>query len=302
MLERMKAEGLNSIVVLGPTACGKTAYAVSLARRYGGEIISADSRQVYKGLDIGTGKDLGEYGSVPYHLIDICTPEMEYNVFDFQKDAYEAFNKISAKGRLPIFAGGTGLYLDSVIRKYELIPVPENEALRLSLLPKPLKELQAMLLRLKPDVHNKTDLEQRERLIRAIEIAEYKRLNPEAAVALIAARPDIRPYIIGLRFPRTVLKDRIKKRLLDRIRAGMIEETERLHAAGLPWSRLEALGLEYKFTALYLQNKIETRDEYIGVLYRAICAFAKRQETWFRRMEKNGVTINFLDCAEKSLR
>lgn len=302
MLERMKAEGLNSIVVLGPTACGKTAYAVSLARRYGGEIISADSRQVYKGLDIGTGKDLGEYGSVPYHLIDICTPETEYNVFDFQKDAYEAFNKISAKGRLPIFAGGTGLYLDSVIRKYELIPVPENEALRLSLLPKPLKELQAMLLRLKPDVHNKTDLEQRERLIRAIEIAEYKRLNPEAAVALIAVRPDIRPYIIGLRFPRTVLKDRIKKRLLDRIRAGMIEETERLHAAGLPWSRLEALGLEYKFTALYLQNKIETRDEYIGVLYRAICAFAKRQETWFRRMEKNGVTINFLDCAEKSLR
>ena len=291
-----KNSEFNALVVLGATAVGKTAYAVKAALRHNGEIISADSRQVYRGLDIGTGKDLNEYGSVPYHLIDICPPEKEYNLFDFQKDAYTAFTAIRSKGRLPVFAGGTGLYLDSVIRKYELVPVPENAALREELSRKPMEELQTLLLALKPDIHNKTDLEQRDRLIRAVEIAEYKRLHPEAAEAAVANRPDIRPYIKGLRFPRTVLKERIKKRLLERIDAGMIEETKRLHDEGLSWERLESFGLEYKFTALYLQNKIGTKERYIEELYRAICAFAKRQETWFRRMEKNGVRIDFIEC------
>lgn len=284
----------NSVVVLGATATGKTSYAVGLAKELGGEIISADSRQVYKGLDLGTGKDLKEYGDVPHHLIDICTLEREYNVFDFQNDAYKAFEDIKRRKKLPIFAGGTGLYLDSLIREYELIPVPKNEELRASLAGKDLTELQKFFFEYNVPMHNKTDLENMDRLMRAIEIAEYKKTHPDAAEILNANRPDIRPLIIGLKYPREILRERIRLRLLERIKDGMIEETESLHKEGFSWERLESLGLEYKFTAQYLQGKIGSREAYIDSLYRVICQFAKRQETWFRHMEKNGVKINWL--------
>lgn len=289
-----KCGNYNAVVVLGATATGKTSYAVQIAKENSGEIISVDSRQVYKNLDLGTGKDLCEYGNVPYHLIDICTLEKEYNVFDFQNDAYAAFRDIIGRGKLPVFAGGTGLYLDALIREYNLIPVPENKELRIGLQDKTLEELQHILFLLKPEVHNKTDLEQRERLVRAIEIADYNRKNPNAALRLTENRPDIRPYIIGLQFPREILRERIRSRLLQRIEAGMIEEVEALHSSGISWERLESLGLEYKFTAMYLQKKIEPKSEYIASLFRAICQFAKRQETWFRRMGKKGVTIHWI--------
>ncbi len=284
----------NSVVVLGATATGKTSYAVGLAKELGGEIISADSRQVYKGLDLGTGKDLKEYGDVPHHLIDICTLEREYNVFDFQNDAYKAFEDIKRRKKFPIFTGGTGLYLDALIREYELIPVPKNEELRASLADKDLTYLQKVFFEYNVPMHNKTDLENIDRLMRAIEIAEYKKANPDAAEILKASRPDIRPLIIGLRYPREILRERIRLRLLERIKDGMVEETENLHKIGFSWERLESLGLEYKFTAQYLQGKIGSREEYIDSLYRSICQFAKRQETWFRRMEKNGVKINWI--------
>ncbi|MEL3913673.1 tRNA (adenosine(37)-N6)-dimethylallyltransferase MiaA [Treponema pedis] len=292
-----KKDGFNAVVVLGATATGKTAYAVNLAKEYSGEIISVDSRQVYKGLDLGTGKDLFEYGNVPYHLIDICSLEKEYNVFDFQNDAYAAFAEVSGKDNLPIFTGGTGLYLDALIREYNLVPVPENRELRIGLEDKTLEELQNILLELKPEIHNKTDFEQRERLVRAIEIAEYNKNNPAAAQLLVSKRPHIKPFIIGLSFPRGVLRSRIYARLVQRIKAGMIEETENLNKNGVSWERLESLGLEYKFTAMYLQGKIKSKEEYIEALYRAICKFAKRQETWFRRMEKNRVNINWIICS-----
>ncbi len=285
----------NAVVVLGATATGKTAYAVKLAEENSGEIISADSRQVYKNLNLGTGKDLFEYGNIPYHLIDICTLEKEYTVFDFQNGAYEAFTAIIAKNKLPIFAGGTGLYLDAVIRSYNLIPVPENKELRHNLQNKTLKELQETLLSLKPEIHNKTDLEQRERLLRAIEIADYNKTHPDAGKLSAARRPDIKPFIVGLRFPRSVLRSRIRTRLLKRIDLGMIEEVKNLNGDGVSWQRLESLGLEYKFTALYLQGKIQSKEEYIESLYKAICRFAKRQETWFRRMEKKGVEIRWIE-------
>lgn len=285
----------NCAVVLGATATGKTAFAVKLAHAKQGEIISADSRQVYRSLDLGTGKDLQEYGSIPYHLIDICDLNSEFTVFHFQQAAYRTVSQLFKKGTLPIIAGGTGLYLDAILRGYELIPVPENPLLRAELAAKPLCELQRLLMTLKSDIHNTTDLEQPARLIRAIEIARYREEHPEAAAAYLSAVPPIRPRIYGLFFERSVLRERIRYRLIARINAGMIEETEQLHAVGYSWQRLESLGLEYRFTAYYLQGKIETKEAFIESLYRAIGQFAKRQQTWFRRMEKNGMQIEWID-------
>lgn len=288
----------NSIIVLGATATGKTKFAVAYAEENNGEIISADSRQVYCGLDLGTGKDLKEYRSVPYHLIDIINLEKEYNVFDFQNDVYRIFPLIIARGRLPIIAGGTALYLDSVIRGYNLLPVPENEELRRTLADKSIPQLKEFLLAIKPDIHNKTDLEKRERLIRAIEIAVYSKENHEALDNLKASRPLIKPKILGIRFPREVLRERILKRLLERLECGMIEEVKALHENGISWERLEDLGLEYRFTARYLQGKIETQEQYIETLHKAICKFAKHQETWFRKMERNGINIEWIDTCK----
>ena len=288
----------NCAVVLGATATGKTALAVKLAHAKHGEIISADSRQVYRGLDLGTGKDLDEYGNIPYHLIDVCDLSREFTVFHFQQEVYRIFPQLIEKGALPIIAGGTGLYLDAILRGYELIPVPEDPALRKELTTKTLPELQAMLIALKPDIHNKTDLEQPDRLVRAIEIARYRQEHPESAAAHLYSVPPITPKIYGISFERSVLRERIRRRLIARIDAGMIEETEQIHAQGYSWERLESLGLEYRFTAQYLQGKIESKEVYIEQLYRAIGQFAKRQETWFRRMARNGIEIEWIDGNE----
>ena len=288
----------NCVVVLGATATGKTALAVKLAHAKHGEIISADSRQVYRGLDLGTGKDLQEYGSIPYHLIDVCDLNREFTVFHFQQEVYRIFPQLVEKGALPIIAGGTGLYLDAIIRSYELIPVPEDPALRETLATKTQPELQDMLMALKPDIHNKTDLEQPDRLVRAIEIARYRQEHPESAAMHLHNVPPIKPKIYGISFERSILRERIRRRLIARIDAGMIEETEQIHAQGYSWERLESLGLEYRFTAQYLQGKIETKEAFIDQLYRAIGQFAKRQETWFRRMERNGIEIEWIDGNE----
>lgn len=290
----------NCIVVLGATATGKTALAVKLAQAKQGEIISADSRQVYRGLDLGTGKDLQEYGSIPYHLIDVCDLSCEFTVFHFQQEVYRIFPQLIKKGSLPVIAGGTGLYLDAILRGYELIPVPEDPSLRKTLATKTLPELQDMLIALKPDIHNKTDLEQPNRLVRAIEIARYRQMYPESVVAHLYNVPPIKPKIYGISFERSVLRERIHRRLIARIDAGMIEETEQIHAQGYSWERLESLGLEYRFTAQYLQGKIKTKETYTEQLYRAIGQFAKRQETWFRRMARNGIEIEWLDGNEVS--
>ena len=285
----------NCVVVLGATATGKTALAVKLAHAKHGEIISADSRQVYRGLDLGTGKDLHEYGSIPYHLIDVCDLSREFTVFHFQQEVYHIFPQLIEKDALPIIAGGTGLYLDAILRGYELIPVPENPALRKELALKTLPELQDMLIALKPNIHNKTDLEQPDRLVRAIEIARYRQEHPESAAVHLHNVPPIKPKIYGISFERSILRERIRRRLIARIDAGMIEETEQIHAQGYSWDRLESLGLEYRFTAQYLQGKIETKEAFIDQLYRAIGQFAKRQETWFRRMARNGIEIEWID-------
>ena len=289
----------NSIVLLGPTASGKTSLAVRLAYNFNLGIISADSRQVYKGLDLGSGKDLDEYNysgkNIPYHLIDVTDLNSEYNVFDFTKDFYRAFKNITGRNIIPLIAGGTGMYLDAVIRKYELVEVPENPEFHQNLLSKPLEELSKLLLSLKPDLHNKTDLEDKARVIKAIEIASYMQSdeylkNKEELLKL----PDIQPLILGTSLERPLLRENIKKRLDERFAQGMIEEVENLHKQGFSYERMERLGLEYRFISEYLEGKITSKEELSEKLYTAICQFAKRQETWFRGMERKGVKINWL--------
>jgi tRNA dimethylallyltransferase len=284
----------NALVVLGPTATGKTALGVCLARAFSGEIISADSRQVYRGLDLGSGKDLEEYGEIPYHLIDITDLGSEYSVFDFQRDFSVAFNAVRSKGALPVIVGGTGMYLDSIIRGYSFEEVPENQALRKSLECLSVDELVSRLLSVKKEVHNRTDLVDRSRLIRAIEIAEFKR-DDQGNRAERKSALDFRPLILGVRVERAELRARIRTRLLSRIGEGMIEEVNGLHASGASWERLERLGLEYRITAEYLQGKIADKKQYTEELNQSIGQFAKRQETWFRGMERKGVQVNWIE-------
>ena len=286
----MKQENIKLLVILGATAGGKTGLAVQAAKCYGAEIISADSRQVYRRMDLGTGKDLAEYGEVPYHLIDIAEPGSEYNVFQFQRDCFTAIEEIDRRGKLPILCGGTGLYLDAVLRGYRLIEVPENPQLRAELALLSDAQLGDKLLQLKPEQHNRTDLNERERLIRAIEIAH----GEQAVAAQLPPLPDIRPLVFGLRWPREVLRQRIALRLQQRFDAGMIDEVQQLHDSGVPWEKLEFYGLEYRLIAQYLQGKLN-RNDMLQKLRSAIGQFAKRQETFFRRMEKNGVAIHWLE-------
>ncbi|MBQ9494519.1 MAG: tRNA (adenosine(37)-N6)-dimethylallyltransferase MiaA [Treponema sp.] len=297
------ATSCNCVILLGPTACGKTGIGVALALRFNGEIISADSRQVYKGLDIGSGKDLSEYivdgVAVPHHLIDIVDVSTEYNVYSYQQDFYRVFPEIVARRKLPVVVGGTGMYLDAIIRKYDLLTVPRNEALRAELEKKSLKELNALLLSLRPDLHTREDLRHKERCIKAIEIAECMR-SPQADEirSNMAPCPDIRPLVIGTTLEREELRERISKRLSERLDCGMIDEVACLHEEGASWQRLETLGLEYKFVAEYLQGKIATKTELYEKLNVAIRQFAKRQETWFRgmerKMEKLDIPIHWL--------
>ena len=293
------SEKYNSLVLLGPTAVGKTSLGVRLADEFGLEIISADSRQVYKGLDLGSGKDIAEYNynghQIPYHVIDVTDLNTEYNLFNFTKDFYRAFEDISERKIVPFTVGGTGMYLDSFIRKYELVEVPENPELRKKMEVMTLEELDQMLLKLKPDLHNRTDLALRDRVVKAIEIATYMQ-SPEYEKNKeeLLTRQEVKPLVLGTTIDRTILRENIRKRLVERLDEGMIEEVEALHNQGFSYERMERLGLEYKFVSEFLEGKIKTKDEMVQGLYTAICQFAKRQETWFRGMERKGVDIHWL--------
>jgi len=282
------------LVILGPTASGKTRLGVDLARRLSGEIVSADSRQVYRGMDIGTGKDLAEYGEVPHHLIDIAEPGDEFNVFQFQRRFFEAFAAIRERGRLPILVGGTGMYLEAVLKGYRLVEVPDNPALRAELAPLPMEELTDRLKRTAPRLHNTTDLLDRERMVRAIEIAAYEQRHEPKPL------PEVEPLVLGVRWERGVLRERITARLKERLGQGLVEEVAGLHAAGIPWEAFEFYGLEYRYVARFLKGEL-TRNDMVQKLNSAIHDFAKRQETWFRRMERSGTTIHWLDGAGEPL-
>lgn len=300
-------EKYNCIMVLGPTAVGKTQLAVRLAHHFGGEIISADSRQVYKGLDLGSGKDIEDYTidvdgksvSIPYHLIDVTDLSKEYSVYDYQKDFYKIFSQLQRAKKFVVICGGTGMYLDSIVRGYDLVEVPTNQQLRQDLAGKSVEELTEILCELKKEkgeaLHNKTDTEERHRLLRAIEIEVFEK-SDECKVLRekMPSRPDIRPFIIGTTFSRDLIRAKVRQRLDKRLQEGMLTEVEDLHKNGASWERLERLGLEYRFVSEYLQGKISSYDELVRSLGIAIGQFVKRQETWFRGMERKGVKINWL--------
>ncbi len=292
----MPKETFNTLVVLGPTASGKTRLGVQLAAHLDGEILSADSRQVYRGLDIGSGKDLDEYQAdgraIPYHLIDLVDLKTEFSVFHFQRAFFEVFEALRARKTMPVVVGGTGLYLDAVLRGYHFLEVPENPALRAELDALPGEALLTRLLRLKPSSHNTTDLADRARTFRAIEIAEYEQHHtPEPT-------PEVRPLILGTLWPRDELRARIALRLKERLEHGLIEEVETLHADGYPWERFDLLGLEYRFVSQFLRGEIRSKNDLRQKLGAAINQFAKRQDTWFRRMERLGQTIHWVPRAD----
>jgi tRNA dimethylallyltransferase len=281
------------ITILGPTATGKTILAAQLASLLNGEIISADSRQVYRGMDIGTGKDISEYTinnkKIPYHLIDIVDPGYEYNVYEFQHDFLKAFTEIEKRGNIPILCGGTGLYIESILKGYKLINVPLNLNLRDELNIKEDSELITILESF-TSLHNTTDTNERERLIRAIEIQTYYKSNPEVDTYF----PKIDTKIFGINYDRRVVTMRITERLDERLKNGMIEEVKGLLDSGLEPEQLIFYGLEYKWVTEYLEGKI-AYNEMFRRLNTAIHQFSKRQMTWFRKMEKQGIEIIWID-------
>lgn len=291
----MPRENINSLVVLGPTASGKTALGVKLARLLGGEILSVDSRQVYRGLDIGSGKDLSEYGAgknaVPYHLIDIVDLSSEFSVFDFQNACFDAWEDVRGRGALPVLVGGTGLYLEAALSAERMVPVPEDTELRKELEALSDEALAQRLRDAKPDTHNTTDFTERDRTVRAIEIAVHSaRCGAKPA-------PPIRPLVLGIQWDREILRRRITARLRARLEEGMIDEVEQLHDAGWSWERLERLGLEYRLVSCFLRGQIRNRNDLFQKLNTAIHQFAKRQETWYRRMERRGQEIHWVSEA-----
>ena len=280
----------NLIVLLGITASGKTSLAVKLAKDLNAEIISADSRQVYRGLDIGSGKDLHEYEDVPYHLIDIVDPGYEFSVFDFQQCFYTAFSDIQQRDKLPFLVGGSALYIDSILDGYQMLKVDKNPLLRKQLENDNIEVLTARLIKLKPKQHNTTDLLDRERLIRAIEIADAENKHHNEPNNL----PEIKPLILAIKWQREIIRQRITLRLKERLEHGLIDEVQLLHKQGISWETLEFYGLEYRFVAQYLQNKLSHNDMYQR-LNSAIHQFAKKQDTWLRRIERKGHQIHWLD-------
>ena len=282
------------ITIIGPTASGKTAFAAALAARLDTEIISGDSRQVYRSMDIGTGKDLADYvvdgKQIPYHLIDICNPGDKYNVFEYQHDFHKAFEEIRKKGKLPILCGGTGMYIESVLRGFKLLDVPQNPVLRESLKGKSLAELEQILASYKV-LHNKTDVDSAQRAIRAIEIEEFYKTEA----------PDKREYapinslIIGVDIDRELRREKISRRLRARLDEGMVDEVRAILATGVKPEDLIYYGLEYKLLTLYIIGQL-TYDEMVSQLEIAIHQFAKRQMTWFRGMERRGLHIHWLDA------
>jgi len=290
----MKVINADILVVLGPTASGKTSFAAHLANEFDGEVISADSRQVYKEMNLGTGKDYKDYQvgahQIPYHLIDIAEPGTRYNVYEFQKDFLEVYQSLKSRGKLPVLCGGSGLYIEAVLKGYKLIHVPIDPELRQSLYGKPLSELREILLSYKQNLHNTTDLTSVKRAIRAIEIARYYSEHSEIDFEY----PNIQPFIFGIAFDRPTQRRRITERLKQRLESGMIEEVEHLMKSGLSTDDLEYYGLEYKYIVRYLVGEIsyETMFEQLNI---AIHQFAKRQMTWFRKMERNGMKIHWID-------
>lgn len=284
------------ITILGPTASGKTPVAARLAETIGGEVISADSRQVYRRMDIGTGKDLEDYGSVKYHLIDICEPGTKYNLFEYQQDFYDAYNNIIGRGKVPILCGGTGLYIEAVLKGYKLSPVPQNQELRDSLEGKTLDELTEMLTALKAqngsNMHNRTDVDSCQRAIRAIEIETYNLEHPVPLREL----PPVESVIIGIQIDRELRREKISRRLKARLDNGMIEEVRALLDEGIKADDLIYYGLEYKFVTEYLTGQL-SYDEMFQCLEIAIHQFAKRQMTWFRGMERRGFKIHWIDAS-----
>lgn len=275
------------ICILGPTASGKTRLGVTLAQHFHGEIISADSRQVYRGMDIGTGKDLDEYGDTPYHLIDIAEPDEEYNLFRFVQDYNTSLNRVPSEC-LPLLVGGTGMYLDAVLNRYQLTRAQQN--------PKQYRDLSDEALRdrlliLKPDQHNTTDLADRKRLEAALHIAEAEARGDEQLCAVAT-----RNLVFGIRMERSENRKRITQRLKQRLESGMVEEVEHLHRKGISWNQLDFFGLEYRYIALYLQGNLAYNDMY-QKLNSAIHQFAKQQEKWFRNIEKKGTAIVWLDAS-----
>ena len=294
----------NMITILGPTASGKTTVAARLAAEIGGEIVSADSRQVYRRMDIGTGKDLddyevknenGEVTNVPYHLIDIREPGTKYNLFEYQQDFYDVYQDIRRRGAVPILCGGTGLYIEAVLKGYKLSPVPQNQELRDSLEGKPLNELTEMLKGLKEkngsNMHNTTDVDSCQRAIRAIEIETYNLEHPTPRREL----PPVESLIIGIDIDREERRAKITRRLKARLEEGMVEEVKALLDEGIPADDLIYYGLEYKFLTEYLTG-VTSYSEMTNRLEIAIHQFAKRQMTWFRGMERRGFKIHWIDA------
>ena len=287
------------ITILGPTASGKTPVAARLAAEIGGEIISADSRQVYRRMDIGTGKDLADYTvdgrQIPYHLIDIREPGTKYNLFEYQQDFFDVYEAIQSRGVVPILCGGTGLYIEAVLKGYKLSPVPQNQELRDSLEGKSLDELTQMLTELKAkngsNMHNTTDVDSCQRAIRAIEIETYNLQHPMPKREL----PPVDSLIIGIDIDRELRREKITRRLKTRLEQGMVEEVKALLDEGIPADDLIYYGLEYKFLTEYIVGKL-SYDEMFSRLEIAIHQFAKRQMTWFRGMERRGFTIHWIDA------
>ena len=282
------------ITILGPTASGKTSLAVALAGRIDAEIISADSRQVYRRMDLGTGKDLAEYmigeRQIPYHLIDICEPGYKYNVFEYQRDFLKAYECVKSNGKVPIMCGGTGMYLESVLRGYRLLPVPENMELRQSLVGKSLDELTKILGQYKT-LHNSTDVDTPKRAIRAIEIEEYYlQMKVEER-----SFPSLKTLVVGVDIERELRRQKITDRLHQRLEAGMVEEVRSLLNEGVSSDDLIYYGLEYKYLTQYLIGEIDY-DTMAAQLEIAIHQFAKRQMTWFRGMERRGISIHWIDA------
>lgn len=282
------------LTILGPTASGKTTVAAHAAKMLHGEIISADSRQVYRGMDLGTGKDYGDYViegvEIPYHLIDIVDAGYEYSVFEYQKDFLNVYEDLVSRDRFPVLCGGSGLYLEAVLKNYKLIQVPKKEELRKELETKELDELIVILRSYKTDLHNKTDIENKRRALRAIEIEDYLEQHPEIDTSM----PEINSLVVGVKFDRLSRRKRITERLKQRLDAGMLDEVQKLLDSGLSPQQLTYYGLEYKYLTQHVTGELSF-DEMFKALETAIHQFAKRQMTWFRRMERQGTAIHWLD-------
>ncbi len=281
----------NLITILGPTAVGKTFLGASLANHFGGEIISADSRQVYKGMDVGTGKDLDDYiingKTIPYHLVDVIKPDDEFNLFLFNKQFYQAYNEITSRKKIPFLVGGTGLYLHSILKGYELNKVEFDDKRFSELNNLTIERLTSILKKLNPSLHNTTDMLIKDRIMRAIIIAESENNNE-------VEKKKVSSLIIGVRLEREEIKKRITTRLKHRLENGMIEEVKRLIDEGISFERLDLFGLEYKFLGKFLKGELNYNDMF-QKLNSAIHSFAKRQMTWFRKMEREGIKINWID-------